>query len=98
MRLAALAFFSTAPLASFLGSLPLLSQEGIFLLADTPSTGLLRQALQPGWKNVAATRLYNSFAQFFINSPNFRLNNCGFCGNLHEKPESMVSMDRRTFL
>src|SRR6185369_5418459 len=29
-RLAALAFFSTTPLASFLGSSPLLSQEGTF--------------------------------------------------------------------
>ena len=29
-RLAALALFSTTPLASFLGSLPLLSQEGAF--------------------------------------------------------------------
>src|SRR5262245_61883855 len=55
--LAALAFFSTTPLASCLGSLPLF-QEGNFLLADTPSLGLLGQALKPGARRLSPLRLH----------------------------------------
>src|SRR5262245_61475016 len=57
-RLAALAFLSTTPLASCLGSPPLLFQEGNFLVADTSSLGLLGQALKPWAGGLSPLRGY----------------------------------------
>jgi len=70
-RLAALAFFSTTPLASFLGSLPLLSQEGKNL-GDTACTSIIESGLIPHtgispFIRLAATYTVSGFA--FLMAP-----------------------------